>query len=188
MRNFEKLAEGVQVGELLHAITVHPELWNQKRFRTTFDNTPHAEVDDIWVRFSDDGLVDDKSDTARVMADGACVWHPAAKILPVKGLLLGVMGKLGAYELNRVVITRLAPGRRILPHADNKGAYVSDPDRQRYHLVLQGLPGSLYRTESETVNMRTGELWWFNALLEHEVVNNSVDDRIHMLMDVRLFP
>jgi len=123
------------------------------------------------------------------MADGASVWHPAAAELPqTKPLILNLMRFAEAYELNRVVITRLAPGRRILPHADDQGAYVHDPHRQRVHVVLQGLPGSLYRTGDETVQMLTGEVWWFNPLLEHEVQNNSADDRIHMLVDMRCWP
>jgi hypothetical protein len=33
--------------------------------------------------------------------------------------------------------------------------------------------------------MRTGEVWWFNNAIEHEVVNNSADDRIHLIVDIR---
>jgi quercetin dioxygenase-like cupin family protein len=35
--------------------------------------------------------------------------------------------------------------------------------------------------------METGSAWWFNAHKCHWVVNDSADDRIHMLVDVRLF-
>ncbi len=186
MRYFQKIAEGVDTRLILHALQRQPELWNQKRFRTTFDRTPHAAVDDIWLRFSDDSKT---TDTSSVMADGDCVWHGAMTALPqVRGLLLDLMRKMEAYAVDRVIITRLRPGERILPHADNEGAYVHDPDRQRYHVVLQGLPGSIYRTGDETVTMLTGQVWWFDAIAEHEVTNNSADDRIHMLVDLRIMP
>jgi hypothetical protein len=187
VRFFQRIATGVDVMPLLHAVQRQPELWNAKRFRTTFENTPHSGVDDIWIRFSDDEKA--QGDTAAVMADGNSVWHPAAAALPqIKPIVFDLMRRLEAYELNRVIITRLAPGKRILPHADDQGAYVNDPHRARYHVVLQGLPGSLFRCGDETVCMQTGEAWWFNALVEHECVNNSADDRVHMLVDVRIAP
>jgi hypothetical protein len=186
MRYFQKIADGVDTMPLLYALQRQPELWNQKRFRTTFERTPHAAVDDIWLRFSDDSKI---TDTASVMADGDCVWHPAIKALPqARSILLDLMRRLEAYALDRVIITRLAPGKTILPHADNEGSYVHDPDRQRHHVVIQGFPGSLYRTGDETVTMLTGQVWWFHALTEHEVINNSSEDRIHMLVDLRIMP
>lgn len=186
MRYFQKIAENVDTMPMLYALQHNPGLWNQKRFRTTFENTPHAAVDDIWLRFSDDSKT---TDTKSIMADGDCIWHEAIKALPqARVIILDLMRRLEAYAVDRAIITRLAPGRVILPHADNEGSYVHDPDRQRHHVVLQGLPGSLYRTGDETVCMRTGEVWWFDALSEHEVINNSADDRIHMLVDLRIMP
>ena len=93
-----------------------------------------------------------------------------------------------AYELGRVLITRIPPGGQILPHRDDAGEYVNMRDIARYHVVIQGLPGSLYHCGNETVNMRTGQIWWFNAKLDHAVINESADDRIHLLCDVRTWP
>lgn len=188
MRHFQLIAQNVDVLPLVHAVQRSEQLFNQHRFRTTFANTPHGEVDDILLRFSDPSIAKD-GDTAAVMADGNCIWHPAAAALPqARPILLDLMRRVEAYAMDRVVITRLRPGKRILPHADNEGAYVHDPHRQRYHVVLQGLPGSLYRTGDETVCMLSGSVWWFDALTEHEVQNNSADDRLHMLVDLRLMP
>lgn len=183
MRNFHLVASGVDVFPLLHAVVRHPKLWNEHKFRTTFKDTPHSEVDDIWLRFSRE--VPDTSTVSQDVND--LVWYPAIKELPqAKSLIRDMMFKFEAYSLERCVITRLKPGGRILPHADNKGDYVFQGDIHRYHIVLQGLPGSLYRTGDETVNMKTGEVWWFNALEIHEVINNSIDDRIHMLVDLKV--
>lgn len=176
------VAAGVDVVPLLQALVQQPELWNQNKFRTTFKDTPHGQVDDIWIRFSKE-----TPDTNEVADDmRQIVWYPAFQKLPqVVPIIRDLMFRFNGYELQRCVITRLRPGGRILPHADNKGDYVHVGDISRYHVVLQGLPGSLYRTGDETVNMKTGEVWWFNALLEHEVQNNSADDRLHMLVDFR---
>lgn len=179
---------GLPVQPLMHAVVRNPQLWNQNTFRTTFPNTPHVNVDDIWLRFSDP---ENCTTTTRVIGDDRPIWHPAAKVLEAEArpLIRGLMHQVNAYELGRVLITRIPPGGRILPHRDDDGEYVLTPDIARYHVVLQGLPGSLFicgdGDEQETVNMRTGEVWWFNAHQTHQVVNNSEDDRIHLLVDVR---
>jgi len=186
MRNFYRLAQGVDIVPLMNAVARQPGLWNQHRFRTTFPNTPHVDVDDIWIRFSDPSKCDT---TTNVIGDDFPIWHDAAAKLPqAKTIILDLMRRVEAYELGRVLITRVRPGGRILPHVDKDGSYVNTEDRARYHVVLAGEPGSLYRTGNETVCMRTGEVWWFNPMEEHEIVNNSKDDRVHLLVDVRICP
>ena len=183
---FQKIAEGIDVMPLAHAVMRQPELFNMNRFRTTFPNTPHGEVDDILIRFSD---TDKCTTTNEVIGDENLIWHPAYyKLPPIRPLITAFMARVNAYTLDRVLISRLRPGKTVKPHADNIGDYVHDPDRARYHIVLQGLPGSLYTTGDETVCMRTGEAYWFNPLEVHSCQNNSTDDRLHLLVDCRLLP
>lgn len=180
MRYFQQLAAGIDAMPMMHALARSPELWNQNRSRTTFELTPHGEVDDIWIRFADAS----KGNSQSVMCDAALIWHPAYKALPVRKLLSDFCHLMNGYQIDRVLITRLRPGGRILPHTDSGNAYVDEPDRARYHIVLQGLPGSIFRAGDEQVCMRTGEAWWFDARSEHECINNSSDDRVHMLVDM----
>lgn len=183
MRNFHRIAEGVNVAGLLHAIIRQPELWNQNRFRTEFPSTPHVDVDDIWLRFSDPAKCDT---TSNIIGDDKPIWYPATTHLPEsRPIIQSVMTAVNAYELGRVLITRIPPGGKILAHRDDAGEYVNMRDIARYHVVLQGLPGSLFHCGNETACMRTGEVWWFNAHESHAVENNSTDDRIHLLVDVR---
>lgn len=180
MQNFQRLAVGIDVMPAMHALIRNPGLWNENTLRTTFENTPHAEVDDIWLRFN---LVDGRP-ISQIGDDLEAVNCPAWNVVPVKAIILDLMRRIEAVRLGRVLITKLAPGKRILPHADVLGDYAAYYNR--YHIVLQGLPGSIFRAGNESVCMQTGECWWFNAHAEHEVVNNSADDRVHMLVDVRL--
>jgi quercetin dioxygenase-like cupin family protein len=80
------------------------------------------------------------------------------------------------------MINKLKAGGRIYPHADTP---VHAEYWDRFHIVLQSQPGSNFRCDDEWVNMETGDVWWFNNRLEHEVVNNSDDDRIHLVCDIR---
>jgi len=57
----------------------------------------------------------------------------------------------------------------------------------RYHIVLKSSPGTIFRCGDEQVYMAMGEVWWFNNLIEHEVLNNSIDDRIHLVVDIRTY-
>jgi aspartyl/asparaginyl beta-hydroxylase len=186
MRNFYRLAQGLNMNAIQHALARQPDLWNENTFRTTFPNTPHVDVDDIWLRFSDPAKCDT---TSTVIGDDSPIWfHGALKLPEVQPIILDLMRAVSAYELGRVLITRIKPGGVILPHTDSAGDYVLTRDRVRYHVVIQGLPGSMYRTGDETVNMKTGEIWFFNPLLEHEVYNHSADDRIHLLVDLVTWP
>lgn len=179
MRNFLKLATNVDVSGLLAALARHPELWNVNSLRTLYPGTPHSEVDDIWIRFN--ALPDVTMES--VLDDHESTWYPAVHVLPqVRPLLFALMRQVEGERLGRVLITRLRPGARIAPHVDGgrHAEYYS-----RHHVVLQGLPGSLFRAGDETVCMQTGEVWWFDNSKEHECTNNSADDRIHMVVDIK---
>jgi len=174
MRYFHMLMANVMVMQVMDQLARHPEWWNEDKLRTTFEGTPHSEVDDILLRFgSPDG------------DDLEAVDRPVFKSLPkAKDMALDVMRFVGGERLGRVVITKRQPGKKILPHADVMGAY--SKYYTRYHLVLQGLPGSLFNCGDETVVMQTGQVWWFDASAEHSLANNSKDDCVHMLIDVRI--
>ncbi len=181
MRYFYKLTEGVQVLPIMAAIARQPDLWNLDTTRQTFDDSPHSQVDDILLRFGSVKAGQDIGD------DLEAVDRDLMSRLPgVKDHALNVMRLVGGSRLGRVIITRLEPGKKIAPHKDVLGDYAKY--YTRYHLVLQGLPGSIFVCGDETVNMRTGELWWFDASAEHSIMNNSADDRVHMLIDVRIDP
>jgi hypothetical protein len=192
VRNFQLIASGINVHPLLIALQQKgPEFWNRDKTRTTFPGTPHAQVDDILLRFEDTSNAPasfEVDELEEFVKTAPIIWRDAWKELPqARQLVLDLMRGVDAYQVMRVMITRVAPGKGILAHQDLE-CYAQLPDIARYHLVLQGLPGSLFRCGEETICMETGECWWFNAHEIHEVMNNSVDDRIHMLIDMRITP
>lgn len=189
-RNFDRKGWDVDVSRLRHQIIRNWKLWNQNDFRTEYPGTPHVDVDDIWLRFT---AQDKLTTTTNVIGDDKPVFYPAWDILTeARPLVMGIMAATNAYELGRVLISRIPPGGQILPHRDSDGEYVLQDDIARYHLVIQGSPGNLYRCgegtsdcPAEEVHMLTGELWWFSAHKLHSVINASEDDRIHLMVDVR---
>ena len=186
MRYFTLIATGADTGPMLLALHRHPELWNRDDFRTTYPGTPHGEADDILLRYTGPSS---RRSVDTVIEDDHPVWLPAAAVLPWRPLVLDLMRRVEAYQLDRLLITRLRPGARIAPHADNVGEYAANNDeRARFHIVLQGLPGSLYHNGDETAQMLTGSVWTFTPREVHAVENNSVDDRIHLIVDVCIVP
>ena len=185
MKNFQFLATFDQV-PLMHQVQLHPALWNQNTLRTTHPGTPHTEVDDIWLRFNDLTPYKDKplAEYGGILDEHESIWYPAIDALPAaRGLILWLMARVGGIRLGRCLITKLAPGEKVAPHIDggSHAAYY-----ERYHLILQGLPGNVFRCGTEQVDMLTGQIWWFQNGIEHEAVNNSADDRIHLIVDVKL--
>lgn len=183
MRNFNLISFNLDVLPLLNAVGRNEHLWNQNTLRTTHELTPHKEVSDIWLRFNDLVPYQESGEAAKILDEHESINYPALADLPqARPLIFGLMARVEGERLGRVLITRVAPGGKIAPHVDG-GSHAAYYDR--YHIVLQGLPGSIFRCGTETVQMQTGECWWFQNALEHEVVNNSADDRIHMIVDIR---
>lgn len=177
MNNFQCLAANVDVIPLYNALMRDPGLWNQHTLRTTHPGTAHAEVDDIWLRFNE------VEDVQAVIDDKECVNFPAFWTLPqARPLIFNLMARVEGERLGRVLITRLRPGGKITPHVDG-GAPAEYYDR--FHYVLNAAPGCLFRAGDETIHMPTGTLWWFDNTQEHEVINNSCDDRVHLIIDIR---
>lgn len=178
MRNFCKIFEGVDVVPVLNALAVNPHLWNAHDLRTTHPMSPHREVDDIWLWFNPE-----HDDPTKTIDDLETVPYPAWQHLPqIRHLVLDIMRRVEGTRLGRVMITRLPPGKTIPAHVD-EGAPATY--YTRYQLALQSLPGALFESGEEVVNFRMGEVWLVNNRAEHSVVNNSADDRIVLIMDVR---
>lgn len=157
----------------MSAIARQPHLWDSDKLRTGIANGPHADASDIILRFGKPDINDLYPSEDRT----------AMALLGAKGIALQILNLVGGSELGRVLITRLPPGKRILPHAD-EGAYSERFDR--YHVCLQSLPGNVFRCGDEQISPETGDLWWFANGIEHEIVNNSQDDRITLIIDCRI--
>lgn len=179
MKNFLKVAEGMDVMPTLAALAMHPHLWNQNTLRTTHPGTAHAQADDIWLRFNE--IV---GDGASVIDDVACINYPAMRELPqARPLIFFLLARMEGEQLGRCLITRLKPGAVIAPHCD-QGAPATFYDR--FHIMLQCKPGVTFRAGDERVQMKSGEIWWFDNTVEHEVINHSDDDRISLIVDMRV--
>ena len=175
MRNFLRIAAGIDTLPVLSALAAMPDLWNEHTLRTAHPGTAHAAVDDIWIWFNDTSgdVVND------IQTHPRRAWREIPALRP---MILDLMRRVEGTQLGRVIITRLPPGKEITPHVD-QGAPATF--FTRFQIALQSFPGALFHAGNETVNFRCGEVWQFNNQAEHSVVNNSADDRIVIIVDIR---
>ncbi len=97
---------------------------------------------------------------------------------------------LPGSKLGRCYIAKMSPGGNIYPHVD-PGKYFDLHDR--YHIVLKTNQGVSFSCGSnkiendiETVRFEQGELWVFDNKTMHWASNKGDEDRIHIIMDVRI--
>ncbi len=176
MKHFLRVGE-IDPFPLLHALSDKPELWDQNSLRTTHPLSPHKEVSDIWLFFNR------QEEAGAVINDIQTHAFPAWLELPqVRPIIFDLMRRVEGIQLGRLLITRLAPGRKIPPHVD-EGAPVEF--YSRYQIAIQSLPGVVFKIGDESMNFRSGEVWKIDNSVEHSVTNNSADDRIVLIADIR---
>jgi hypothetical protein len=193
MRNFLRIATGVNVTPLMLAIARRPDLWTEDTFLRHYPQGPFGQVDSIMLRFPKKVEFKGKSAERKVAAYKAnrlagfdqheSIDYPAFAALPeARPLVMSIFAAVAGERLGRVMVNRIAPGGRIFPHADTPEhtSYYS-----RFHLVLQSAEGVRFRAGDETTYWETGSVFWFDNRLEHEVVNESPIDRIHLVIDAR---
>ena len=178
---------------LMLAIARRPELWKEDTFLRHYPQGPFGETESIMLRFpkiadfskdkSGKKMEKYKANLLPGYDQHESEDKPAFRLLTeARPIVFALMHTMAGERLGRVMINKIVPGGRIFPHADTP---VHADYYSRFHVVLQSQPGVVFRTGDEQVYMAPGEVWWFNNKLEHEVVNNSADDRIHMIIDIR---
>ncbi len=178
MKNFKRLAVGVDTAPLLGRIDERPHLWGSGRERQQYPGSAHAQAEAIVLRWATD-----RSLAGAFRCLEAEDLPAAHELMPhVASLTNQIVDRVGLSRYTgRAMITRLAPGGRIAPHVD-EGLYADVYDR--FHLCLDAEAGSLFRCGGEAVHMAPGEIWWFNHKREHEVVNEGARPRLHLILDL----
>ena len=183
MRNFIKVCEGINVEPINFALNQNPNLWGQRSLRKELG--PHTAMSDIWLRYNDDTKAKETGDYSKLHNQHYPIWYPAINELPmIRPLALGLMSKMGATHLGGILITKIPPGCRVDPHIDSN--WHADFFNCKLYVPIQSNPQCFNRCEDEYVVMNTGECWYFNNGVEHEVQNNGNDDRMTLIICMRV--
>ena len=169
----QKLYEGLDTKAIVEELKFS-EWWDKVDFRTTFKNSPHAQVNDIVLRFTEIQEYDHIYDSFMCINYDAWYDHPMTV-----GATLDIMRLVQGVMLGRVVVTRLKPGGEVTPHIDHG---ISSEIYERYQFQLAGECD--YTVGEETVRMKAGELWVFDNLMTHSVKQVGDEDRVTLIVDV----
>jgi hypothetical protein len=184
MENFLKIADGIDVAPALAQLDARPDLWDQHTTRTRRANTPHAEASDIWVRFRP---FDELHEPINYSEPHFPVWYPAWHALPALApIVYGLCAHVKCVHLGGVLITKIPPGKRILPHADR--GWHAEYHNAKVYVPLKSNADCVNVCEQERHVMNVGEAWFFNNLRMHSVENNGASERITLIVSMRVEP
>lgn len=161
---------------LNEAVARQPDLWNEIQERQKFSGSPHGDTETIFLRWCK-GLNLHSAFTEIPAFDCLAM----GKLLEAHEHINYALSLASGQKLGRVLIVKLRPGGVITPHID-EGDYADH--YERFHVVLKSQAGVLFTCGNEAVQMKAGEVWWFNHKEVHEVHNLSQSDRIHMMVDM----
>lgn len=81
----------------------------------------------------------------------------------------------------RIAIVKLLPGKFVFPHVD-AGEYYKN--KHRYHIAITG--SYIYTVEDTRRQIEPGMLFWFDNKQVHCSWNNTNEDRISVIFDVKI--
>jgi len=172
----------VDVDMVVGELERQPELWDRNRWRKDRPNSPHREMSDIWLRFAD------PAHPERFHEPHHSVFWPAWWAIPtVHDIVFDAMRDARATELGGILITKVPPGKQIYAHHD-RGVWHAEHYNFKVYIVLQGNQACVnWASESPQTRavMKTGEVWYFNNLVDHGLVNEGVTDRISLIVSMR---
>jgi len=99
-------------------------------------------------------------------------------------LILPILNKLKSYYVynyHASFISRLNPHSTITKHADS-GYFLEKCNR--IHVPLKTNKNVTYWIDDKPYYWQVGNIYEFNNLLEHEVINSSDSERIHLVLNL----
>lgn len=180
MKHFELVDSGIDVAPLLAELELHPELWDQNTNRTRAD--VFKGTSDIWVRARARGEL---VTTENFREPHEQSWYPAwSDLTALHPIVFGLMATIKATSLGSILITRIPPGGRILPHND-KGSWHAEHFDRKIYVPLKTNDFCINYCGDEAVTMGVGEAWFFDNLTTHWVKNDGPTERITVIVCMR---
>lgn len=177
MIHFRQILSNIDVQPLLSQLRGNPQLWSaQSEWTQGKVGSAIYETDNIVLRYNRSSL------------PGLNDWdRPAFAILSAaQSIIFDLMRAIPGEHLGKVIITRLRAGEKIDWHIDQMPPGIP-VYFQRYQIPLSVAPGVSFMVGEEELYMAPGTAWWFDNQVSHAVFNNSSEDRISMLTDIRPF-
>jgi uncharacterized RmlC-like cupin family protein len=155
--------------------------WNAIKLRSQHPESPHREVDDIWVRYNP--LENYHGDMAAFNGEHEAKWYPVAERLPsVKRVSEELMDRLGGVQLGFVLLTRIAPGKQVYAHID-QGWHARH--YEKFCICVKADKKQSFNFKDEELRTEDGDLFYFDNAYPHWVINDSDRERISLIVCIR---
>lgn len=185
-KNFKMVAEAMDFSAIRAELEANPELWKEDTYLRNFPQGPFASMETIMIRFPEHAMFATQAEADAFLATRdphESVWQPPLPKLPsVYKAVMQLLQYTEGTRLGRVMINKVSPGGSIFRHADTP---VHANYYTRFHIVVKSKPGNDFHSDDEITWIPEGSIVAFKNQLEHEVHNNSDEDRIHIVVDIR---
>lgn len=169
------IASGFDTSALVQNLQ-RDSLWNRHGERKKV--YAHSGMSDIWVRYNDITNLGPKFND-----EHESVWYPVyEEVHEFKPLIEDVYELVVGKKLGGVLVTKIPPGRSVLPHRDS-GWHAEF--YEKFALQIQGHPDQAFHFEDQELRPLTGDLYTFNNSYTHWVTNDSPIDRITMIICIK---
>jgi hypothetical protein len=176
MKPFNRIFRGLNVRGAAKEVEANYHLFGELNARKNASPI-HAQMDDIWLRFAE---IPPDGDYSKITDEHDSVW---LKNLPeCMRICFAVMSMVDGERLGGVLITRLPPKGKILPHTDS-GWHASYYDK--YYVPLKNESGADFCFDNGTIKPDIGDVWGFDNSHAHWVNNDSDSDRIAMIICIK---
>jgi len=183
---FNKIAFDFPVIPLQLSLRRQPGLFGKYNQRCE-GQSPHRESKDIWVRYN--AIENVLEYEGQLNSDHPAnkehrpTWYPSYYQLPqLRPLIFGLMHLVEGEELGIVLIIKIPPGKQIYTHVDGgwSGSYY-----EKYFIPIQSYPGTSFNFPDGSIIPQLGEAYWFNNSIPHNVINNSNEDMICLVVTIK---
>lgn len=182
MKNYLKIASGIDVLPLLLELHRQPKLWDLNDARLS-KHGPHSETHDIWLRYKDETENKTSGDYKNFADAHDGIWYPAYYALPsARSLIFGLMARVEGERLGGILVYSVPPGKHIYPHTDT-GWHVDYYDK--FNICLQSNPLAKFCYAEEEMIAEAGDVHRFVNNVDHWVTNEGPSDHIVMTVCIR---
>lgn len=183
MQNFRLLHVGLDVAPILAELDAAE--WGAHAERKERDGTAHGDMTDLWVRYFPRDTLHEPADYNR---PGQCVFYPVWDKLPsLHRVVWGLMASQRSVEMGGILVTRLAPGGRILRHSD-RGAWHAGRYNCKCYVVLEANARCVVECDGDEQVFRPGEIFEFDNLRPHSMSNDGTTMRTTAIICLRVEP
>lgn len=175
-RHFKRVFAGIDTDSIKKELLINEEFWHADTSRQDKIKV-QRDTQTIFIRSVDKRFSNGRQ-SLDVHESRETKYH--SEFPSTSGIIAELTKKIGG-ELGRLLLVRLRPSGRVLPHVDHGEYYAI---RERFHLVVASRGGSRMAAGDEISVWQEGEVWWFNNKIIHSAENRSDEYRVHVIFDL----